>query len=414
MSSPWATPKYGSDFNYPVGLKDGDNIFRIIPPLFSQELTGKWALSHAQHFGYPTKSGDKSIPNNFYCVEKSKFVSGELVVLQACPEDVLIKEHLEEWDTAKKTLTKQGKSETEIKVATDSLASFCRTHNRDFKWYLNVKWADGTFGCVKIAGKAKKAIDKRIAELQKRKVPIDPISADQGVWFRVTRTGKYLNTEYDAFIVTEEVAVNGQTYERIKAAPLSEADYAMAQEKCRDLTEVGIRRLTLEQVQLLVGSGGDPDVVDAVFKTGEKIDTKTAPAATNAYVAPTSTENITEITAQIITTVPSVSKTAPAPASTPAPAAATLPTAKSAAQKQYEEAQNLLKEAQAAMQAEAASFAVAVLPTPVVIEETPRVPVAVVTSVVKPTATLTPTEPVTNSAEQDFDSFTAGFATEGQ
>jgi hypothetical protein len=312
-------------------------------------------------------------------VEKGKFVSGELVILQACPECVLLKSRQDDYDTQKKALTKAGKSEAEVRAQTETLSNFVRTHNRDFKWYINVKNLDGTFETKKVPGKVKKQVDTLIADMLKRRQPIDAISAEQGLFFVVTKSGKGIGTEYSTKVLMEEVTRDGETYERPKLAPLTEQEYVSAQEKCRDLVDVNIRLLPLEKVQMLVDSGGDPEVIEAVFKSSEKVDApapKAAPVNDSKDPAPKA-ETVTP-------------KAAPPKAEvkveTVTPKAAPPKTLSAGAAK-LAEANRLAAAAKAAAEAAAA---------------------AAVQAAAEDNAAE-----AAGPADQDFDSFAAGFATEG-
>jgi hypothetical protein len=268
-------PKHtGSGATFAQACKDGVQEHRILPPIKNQRTTGKYNKDHTCHYGYDIKrkNSDKFLPNPFYCVEEGKFVGGEWLVTQECPECREIKRVKGEKDSILAQLKDRPKAEQD--VATESHSKWLNKHNRDYKMYVNVKQADGKFGTYKYPSKEVwKKIKAEIDAFKTRQQPIDAIDASQGLWFRITRSGKGYNTEYKVEVVTEAVVVEGRTIpgaSQPKLAPLTAKDAQEAAEQCLDLDDVGIRRLSLEQVQRLVSSRGDPGIVAAVFGSDDR------------------------------------------------------------------------------------------------------------------------------------------------
>lgn len=314
-------PKYTSGRKgFPESLKDGAQELRILP---SMDGTGEFVRTHTCHYGYGTKmsNSDKEIPNPFYCVEEGKFVAGKFVVLAECPECREIRRIEGEKQAIEVDMKRKGASEEEIRNGTDSQTRWLRKHNRDFKYYVNVKDATGRFFTVKLPSKKVwKPIMSIIERYRARKYPIDAIAASQGLWFRVTKSGKGFGTDYAAELVTEEVYVPGQApSESAKLGPLTADDARKAKESCCiDLQNVGINRLTREQVARLVESRGDPNIVQAIFAASQvvtsDITTRGDREVEEEYRAPTSY-------------VPAASAPVPQsePPSAPAPAPAAAP-----------------------------------------------------------------------------------------
>lgn len=266
-------PKHGSDRKgFPEGLKDGTQEHRVLP---SMDGTGKYFRDHTCHYGYGTKmnNSDKEFPNPFYCVEEGKFIAGKFVVLQECPECREIKRVNTEKEGIEADMKKAGSSDAEIAAAVESHEKWLRKHNRDFKFYVNVKDSSGRYFTVKYPSKQVwKVIEAKISEYKARRIPIDGVAASQGLWFRIVQSGKRFKCERVVDVVTEDVIVNGQVVEgasKPKLAPLTGEDAKKARETCLDLRDVGIRRLSLEQVARLVASRGDPTVIQAIFAASD-------------------------------------------------------------------------------------------------------------------------------------------------
>ena len=271
----FGTPKHSSSgASFAQGLKDGAQEHRIVPPIKNQRSTGKYFKDHTCHYGYSTKrkNSDKELPNPFYCVEEGKFVGGEWVTLQECPECREIKRYKGEKDSILAQMKDRPKSEQE--AAVDVFEKWLRKHNRDYKMYVNVKMADGKFATYKYPSKEVwKKVKAEIDAYKSRHQPIDAVDASQGLWFRIFRSGKGFNTEYKVEVVTEQVVVEGRVIpgaSQPKLAPLTAQDAKDAAEQCMDLDDVGIRRLSLEQVKRLVESKGDPGVVSVIFSSDDK------------------------------------------------------------------------------------------------------------------------------------------------
>lgn len=263
---------------FPEGPKKGENIHRVLPPILNQRESGKYVMSHTCHYGYGLKreGSDKEFPNPFYCVEEGNWVNGRFVVTQDCPECQAIKFVKTQKEAIAAKMKSEGKSDSEVAQATASHDKWLRKHNRDFKQYVNVKDVSGRFFTAKYPQKEVwKKIKGIIEDWKSRAIPVDPIAANQGFWFRIVRTGEGFKTEYTVDIVQEEVVVNGQVIQgamQPKRAALTSEDAKKAKETCMDLADVGIKRLTLDQVKRLVASKGDPKVVEAIFAASTKVE----------------------------------------------------------------------------------------------------------------------------------------------
>ncbi len=97
------------------------------------------------------------------------------------------------------------------------------------------------------------------------KYKIDPIAANEGMWLNFTRNGMERNNSvYGIEPVEEAVEINGRKLIDIKSAPLSaEVIKRMAKEAFELSTQY--RDLTYDEVQMMVSSNGDPEIVDSVF-----------------------------------------------------------------------------------------------------------------------------------------------------
>lgn len=277
-------PKEGGQYKIITLGEDESKVFRFIPPMKSMAPKGIWARYVRQHYGYGVKdkknTDGKLRLRPFECVEE-KEESG--LVTCSCPEcrNIDNQKQAEKDTVAVRSADLRAKGATKEQLEADeqnvhkAFAEWHRNHNLDRKWFIPVKTEDGQFGLLKIAHAGKKAIDKVRAKEKAKKKSVDMLDIDNGFWVRVTRTGKKLQTEYDAEVVTENRALpDGGEYAVIKAAPLSEADLEQALASIPDLGSPSlIRRLTKDQIQMLVDSKGNPDVVETVLNMSQKVKT---------------------------------------------------------------------------------------------------------------------------------------------
>ena len=265
-------------------------VVRLLPPMGDQRATGKSGKYFRQHYGYgvpdprdPTKT--KARP--FLCIEE-KDSSGMTTV--SCPECRLQEEKAQESnDNISKEVTRlratgvdAATAERQARAADTGYEKWKKAHNTDSKYYSPVFFDDGTAGFLKCAYKGFKAIDKtRRNALEADKVDLEDIKT--GAWLKVTRTGTGLSTEFEAVIVRESVVLeNGVRAAVIKSAPLSMEQLQQAV----DLPSIDslVRPLDVEQIRMLVASGGDPAQVETILGLSQKAAGRPAPVQAQAPV----------------------------------------------------------------------------------------------------------------------------------
>lgn len=284
----FAKPNYENNSNTTfakrIKLADGDNIFRVVPPIKSCEAKGQWYQYGQQHFGYNIpnpKAGEKDIPAPWGCDESKDRRTG--MIVNECPECKQIrrqKENLADLE-AKAKAGKYSEADTEALLA--PVKAWLETHNLDKKYYVNVKMQSGDFGMMGLPYTAYKALCGRIDEA--RAQGLDPIDAASGLWFNVKKTGKKFNTEYSCDFVNDTVKLdNGMRAEVKRAAPLSDADYEEALKSCGDLILDPIRKITLDQKLALVACGNSPEDVSRILGMGQRRERSPSPAPASAPV----------------------------------------------------------------------------------------------------------------------------------
>lgn len=316
-------PQYGGKKKNNSRLVDGDNVYRILPPLGELAAEGVWAVYECLHWGFKGSKGMRP----FRCIQKKDFKT-KMVKVQ-CPEcdqiaqrEAVVKEQTEKLKAA-------GKSDAEIKEHLKPLSDWLFSHNLDKKWYVNALATDGKITRLAIPHKMYTQLQQVINDLVSGKsnagVPVEPIGVDGGVWFNLIRTGKGLETTHRVEVVKETVMaeVNGKKVPMavIKSAPLTQDVIARLGAEAHDLKN-SFRSLVFAEIKSLVDSGGDPEIVDSVFSQGEVAAERAADAAGAA--AP-------EEEPEPGATAGGVNAAAPAPTPAPAPDAAAAAAAQIAA-----------------------------------------------------------------------------------
>lgn len=360
---------------YRLGMKDNQRelVVRIAPPIKDLAEKGFTSVYVKQHFGYSVSGkGDKRIPQTFNCIERKDKNKN---IIQNCPEcdeialrkaDVLAKE-------AK--LKADGVSEDVIEAQLRPAKAWLKEHNLDKKWNYLAKNESGQWGFLAISHTCWERLQLEVKRLQGLGFD-DPFGVEQGVWFRFARTGNTFNTVEDT---PSAVVVNmGNGTFGIKTDTLTEADFA-ALESLPNLTGMG-RKVTYEQISMLVQSGGDEDVVKSVFQSSTRSETSPMP-----ITQPTRSVQVPS------TAVAAITKPTPVAAPTPQPAAAPPQAAPQAPSPQA-----ALLEQMAALQAQLAALKAAPQAAP---------------QVAAPARPGTPSPSLTKQLDLDVDDFVAQFGT---
>lgn len=319
MSIAIGAPQYGSRKKLNFRLQDGENVYRILPPLGELAAEGVWSVYDCIHWGYKGSRGARP----FKCIQRKDFKT-KMIRVQ-CPECDKIAEQKALLDSTMAQKKAEGATDEVIKEFVKPLSDWLFSHNLDKKWYLNVLTPDGKVGRLAIPHKMYTQLQEVIAELVEKK-HVDPIGVSGGVWFNFIRTGKGTQTSHRVSYVEETVMadVGGKkiAVSSIKPAPLTEDVISRLSNEAHDLKNSS-RTLTFDEIQRIVFSGGDPEVVDGIYSTGE---ISSAPATTHeadepdaGTVATMSRPSANVMAApQVAAPVPQQASPAPAPvASTP-------------------------------------------------------------------------------------------------
>ena len=245
-------------------------ICRIVPPVHSCATTGKWHVYHSKHFGFYStnpKNPDKPRARLFGCIKRT---GKNKEVYQDCPQCLVYDAKKSEYDSLKSRLEEEGLSQSEVRKQTDSLYQWIRKFGPDRKEHVNVMLLDGKFAVLQLTYSfVRDTLEPFLRKLRddRKILAIDP---EKGVWLRFTRTGQNPQVKDSVELYKEVVKLDsGEEVEKTRYAPMSDAQLEQALKLCPDLTKL-VTYITEAQIQRLVSSAGDPDVVEAVFAENDK------------------------------------------------------------------------------------------------------------------------------------------------
>lgn len=332
------TAKYGSEFKKKEirKIKDGEQVYRILPPVGKLADDGKWSVFYSVHWGYKNTKGQA---RPFVSPYEKNRKTGMVEVPDAARERL---------DKLKAAYDK-AKAEGNVAVIQE-LAPLVgpnkALYSLDNNHHVNAIDQNGNLVVLKIRHNAKKALDKRIEAL--RKEDIDPLSVDNGRWFVISRSGTGLDTTFSVDVLQEKIPVPG--IGDVKKDVVHVIDAALEKVILRDAADLSTlyKVVTPEQVARIVATTdlktGKSTAVDEIFDTkntaapaaeesyddSQYDDEDSAPPAqatttANVGVAPTFAPTVAPAqpppqTIASATAAGPMAQTAPAPVATPAPA----------------------------------------------------------------------------------------------
>lgn len=267
-------------------------VCRVMPPMFSlRDLHKGWAKYHQKHFGWKGVGREGKFRNRpFGCVKQEDFRTKMVTV--ACPACTLCEQRRGELERLEKSYIEAKMAPEQIEEHLMPHREWLKEHNLDKKYYLNIMTPDNTFEVLQISPTCKSTLDATIENLRSRGFePID-VGANKGVWLRFTVRRERGPLSYTVEPVRETKTVNGELVEVIKTAPLNKALAEKALEQCKDLRTV-VQYLSVDQVNMLVASNGDPEEIDRIWQLGTSLGVeKQAAPKPKAAPTPTQTANV--------------------------------------------------------------------------------------------------------------------------
>lgn len=175
-------------------IQDGEQAFRILPPLGSMAKSGRWSRYMRVEWGYRDTAG-KNKP-----FSDIRVVNRKTGMVEVESEAHLRREELK-GQQAQAVAALKAKQITKDQL--DQLNKIVMNFSLESKHYVNVIDRNGKIGVLKIGHKLKLAIDAEIEKL--RSQGVDPLSVDNGRFFVINRSGRGLDTTYSVSILAEKI-----------------------------------------------------------------------------------------------------------------------------------------------------------------------------------------------------------------
>ena len=293
-------------------LKDGEQVYRILPGLGDLADSNKWSVFYSVHYGYKTSDG-KNRP--FLSTEVKDRKSNTITVVDAAKDR--LNQLKNEYEKAKKSgnealINKLGK-----------LVGQGGVYNLDNNHYLNVIDANGNIGVLKLRHKAKLALEAEIKKLEANNVY--PLSPEDGRFFIFTRTGMGRDTTFSVNVLKEKIKVEGiGQVERDVVHQLDDSILGRLENEAAQLNKL-FKPISASDVEQIVKTSdlmtGHSSHLDAMFDN-------------SASAAPAVEESLDELEPdaeeEVAAPAPAPAPKAAAPQATVAPAATLAQEAKSA------------------------------------------------------------------------------------
>lgn len=245
-------------------MKDGDNTYRILPPMGELADKGIWSVFYNVHYGYKNSEG-KLRPFQSPLVKNYKTKMIEV------PDAAL--ERIEKLKSQLEAAKKSGNAALVAKL--NEFVGPKGSFNLDNNHYVNAIDAQGNIGILKLRHRAKQALDVQIKKL--REAGVDPLSVDNGRYFVINRTGTGLDTAFSASVLTQKIVIDhaGQKME-VQKDVVHVLDEPILNRLATEAANLGglFKKPTSEEVAQIVAEGAT--AIDRI------IDGKGAPTAGSA------------------------------------------------------------------------------------------------------------------------------------
>lgn len=181
-------------------LKDGDNVYRILPAMGDLATEGRWSVYYNYVFGFKSTDG-KHFPFESPEVYNHKEKRVEI----PCAATTLIEGLKAQLQTAKN----EGKTEL-VGQLTKLVGDYpiMGVYSLTGSHFMNVVDRQGNVGVLELGHKAKLALDNERNRI-KNEEGFDILSVDNGRFVNIRRTGKNRDTAVQVTVLKEKIDVPG-------------------------------------------------------------------------------------------------------------------------------------------------------------------------------------------------------------
>lgn len=253
------------------------NLFRVLPPLFSMAEKGQYAKYYASHsIWFKSKPEEKARPYHFQCIEK---VNKETKLIDNhCPFCDQYRANKAQYDAGK-----------ERGIPKEQLDAYNKSHVYPFqvekKFYVNAVNTDNVVGLMPVGIKAFRALQDRLMDIRAQYQGLDATGMD-GVFLNFKKTQKFKgdrDTVYTVDTATETVNVNGQFQTTLKMHSLTEKFISYLEQSARDLGSL-FKEIGSEDMKALLSASDENKgiLLERLFSRSESYTQETTIGGTNA------------------------------------------------------------------------------------------------------------------------------------
>ena len=196
-------------------IKDGENVYRILPPLGEMADTGRWFKHYKVVWGY--QDSNKKNKPFLDCFKASYNDSGKMIGVDV---PSAARDRAEEIRAARNAVLEALKTDPtnqELLAKKKTLADLGMKYNIESKYYVNAVNEQNEIGLLKIGKRAMDALMEQIKVQRER--GLDPLGLN-GLYFNFHRSGTGLSTVYT---VTPHRVLNADGTESMKKHTMDDA-----------------------------------------------------------------------------------------------------------------------------------------------------------------------------------------------
>lgn len=244
--SKFGKAKYGGNKRNYFKIKDGDNVFAMLPPMNIGKGTlgdkGIWAVFYNVHYGYKNSEGKlRPFQSSLVKNRKTKMVEVSDPAL----------ERIEKLKAQLEAAKKSGDQKMVAKL--NEFVGPKGSFNLDNNHYINALDPQGNIGVLKLRHRAKVALDAEIKRLREK--GIDPLDPETLRYFVIRRTGTGLDTVFNVSVLTKTINVKdvGDVQQEV-VTKLTDADADRIFSEAADLSSL-FKSPTSAEIARLVAEG---------------------------------------------------------------------------------------------------------------------------------------------------------------
>ena len=284
---------------------NADNLYRVLPPLFSMADKGQYAKYYSVHSVWikdPTNPTSKARPYKFQCIQKIDRESK--MILNHCPFCDKATEQRGQYEAAKE----KGLDADQLKTF---LFAQVLPYQAEKKFYVNVVNLENKVGVLPLGIKCFRSLQDRLSEV--RNNFNTDATGMQGLFFNFRKIQKFKgdrDTAYQVDLAQETFQQDGQHMSKPRVHVITEEFIKYLESSARDLGSM-FKEISVTEIKSLVAVSDESkhELCQRIFAKSDKVTLETTVPNTNS----TTVGNVTLTPSGVQVEMPQVQ---PAPAST--------------------------------------------------------------------------------------------------